>query len=365
MKKLIALALALLMVFALTACGQKAPAATEAPTAEGAEAEPAEGGVPATVAEAKALGREILVMNQHNSKESTNGQFTQCFVDYVNEHSENVFVDVYYNGELGGIQETLEGAIMGTIDIGGCSFAQLATFYPDMEVWSMPYLYTDPMDGEKLVDLEKNSLLAEMIEECNQISGMTIFGLNYSVDARQLTCNFPVYSPSDLNGQKIRCITNPVYTMCIQGMGGTPVPIDWTETIAALTTGTVVGQENPYSTLSSYQMWDCQKYVMETNHLFDFNVSYICTDTWNSLSEEDQQVLRDASAAQQAYMNEVLSTKKEEYKQELTDNGMTIITAEDGLDVEAFKAGVDALKAENYPQYAEYFSYIEDYLANY
>ena len=32
---------------------------------------------------------------------------------------------------------------------------------------------------------------------------------------------------------------------------------------------------------------------------------------------------------------------------------------------DAVKAGVDALKEKNYPQYAEYFDYIADYLANY
>ena len=61
----------------------------------------------------------------------------------------------------------------------------------------------------------------------------------------------------------------------------------------------------------------------------------------------------------------VLSEKKDFYKEELQKNGMTIITKEDGLDVDAFKAGVDALKAERYPQYAEYFAFINDYLTNY
>lgn len=377
MKKVLAILLTLAMVLALCACGgsgsttaTQAPAAeapaTEAPAAEAPATEaPAEVAAPTNVEEAKAQGRKILISNQHNSKESTNGQFTQCFVDYVNEHSDTLWIDVYYNGELGGIQETLEGAIMGTIDLGGCSTAQMATFYPDMEVWSMPYLYTDPADGAKIVDLEKNTLMAEMLETCNEVSGVTIYGLTYSVDARQLTCKFPVYSPADLKGQKIRCITNPVYTMCIQGMGGTPVPIDWTETIAALTTGTVVGQENPYATLASYQMWDCQDYVMETNHLFDLGIQYICTDTWNSLTDAEKQVLRDGTAAMQAYQDEVLTANKEEYKKTLVENGMTIITAEDGLDVDAFKAGVDALKEKNYPQYADYFAYIADYLANY
>ena len=364
MKKLFALALALAMILALGACGTEPAPETTAPETTAPETELPEG-VPANVNEAREMGRKILTMNQHNSKESLNGQFTQCFVDYVNENSDTMYIDVYYNGELGGIQETLEGPIMGTIHLGGCSLAQLATFYPDMEVWSMPYLYTDPMDGAKIADLEKNTLLADMIEECNSVAGLTVYSVQYSTDARQLTCSFEVYSPDDLAGQKIRSITNPVYTMCIEGMGATPVPIDWTETIAALTTGTVVGQENPYSTLVSYQMWDCQKYVMETNHLFDITAQYVNTATWEAMTDEERQCLHDAANAMQEFMNETFETNTEQYKQTLVDNGMTIITEADGLDLQAFKDSVDALKEERYPQYSEYFAYIDDYLANY
>ena len=219
MKKFVALLLTLIMVFALCACGNttttpedKTPAAEESAAPAG-NGDSAAASTPTTTDEAKAAGRKILVMNQHNSKESTNGQFTQYFVDYVNNNSDTLWIDVYYNGELGGIQETLEGAIMGTIDIGGCSFAQLATFYPEMEVWSMPYLYTDPYEGAKIVDLEKNTLLAEMIDKCNEVSGMTIFALNYSIDARQLTCNFPVSPPLTSRARRSAASPTP-FTPC-------------------------------------------------------------------------------------------------------------------------------------------------------
>ena len=366
MKKFLALLLALVMVFALAACGESETTPSTAPTADpSSETSDTPEGVPANATEAAAQGRKVLTLNQHNSRESSNGQFTQSFVDYVNQNSDTLYIDAYYNGEHGGIQEALENAIIGTIDIGECMFAQFATFYPDMEVWSMPYLYTDPADGAKIVDLEKNTLLADMITECEEATGVTLLGVIYTTDARQLTCNFPVYTPDDLAGATIRSMTNETYTMCIEGMGGTPVPIDWTETISALTTGTVVGQENPYATLVSYQMWDCQDYVMETNHMFDFVVNYINTSTWESLTEEEQQVLRDGCAHEQQFKVEMLEEQLAEYKQTCIDNGMTIITEEDGLDLDAFKAGVDALKEERYPQYSEYFAWIDDYIANY
>ncbi len=365
MKKTLALLLALVMVFALAACGGTTDDPQTDETTPASEPADVPEGVPANADEAKEMGRKVLILNQHNSRESSNGQFTQAFVDYVNQNSDTLYVDAYYNGELGGIQEALENAIMGTIDIGECMFAQFASFYEPMEVWSMPYLYTDPDDGAKIVDLEKNTLLADMIAECEEVTGVKMLGVIYTNDARQLTCNFPVYTPDDLAGAKIRSMTNPAYTMCIEGMGGTPVPIDWTETISALTTGTVVGEENPYATLVSYQMWDCQDYIMETNHMFDFVVNYMNMSEWESLTAEEQQLLQDACDAEQEFKIEMLTEQLAEYKATCEENGMTIITEEDGLDLDAFKAGVDALKNERYPQYSEYFAWIDDYVANY
>lgn len=304
----------------------------------------------------------VLTLAQHNSKESTNGQATQVFVDYVNEHSDTIQIEPYYNGELGGIQEAVEGVVMGTIDITHSSFAQLSSLYQDMEIFSIPYLVKNGEDNKKLMDMENNPVLSEILENFQAASGLTCFGTSASYEARQLTCNFEVKTPDDLAGHKIRSITNDVYTLAVEGLGGTPVPIDWTETPTALSTGTVEGQENPYSTLVSYQLWDCQKYVMETNHIYDSSVGIVSNSLWESLSEEDQQVLKDAQKAMADWSYNTQKDNQEEYRQTCMDNGMTIITAEDGLDIDAFKSRTDELKSKKYEKYQDYFTRLDEYL---
>lgn len=334
-KKVLALILTLGMVLTLAACGEKAVAPTE---------------------------KRVLTFANHNSKESTNGQQSMAFVDYVNENSSTIEIDPYFNGELGGIQEALEGVAMGTIDITGTMFAQLAGMYAPMEVFSMPYLVKNGEDNKKLMDRENNQVLDEMLNEFEKNSSIVVFGTSSSYDARQLTCNFEVKSPADLSGVKIRSITNDVYTMTIEGLGGTPVPIDWTETMTALTTGTVQGQENPYATLVSYQLWDSQKYIMETNHIYDSAVHIINADLWNSLTDEEKQVLKDGAVAMEEFSHNLQIDNAEEYRKTCEENGMTIITEADGLDVDAFKANTDKLKSERYPEYQEYFDRINEYL---
>lgn len=76
------------------------------------------------------------------------------------------------------------------------------------------------------MDAENNKVLSEILDAFQEASGLTCFGTSASYEARQLTCNFEVYSPDDLEGHKIRSITNDVYTLAVEGLGGTPVPID-------------------------------------------------------------------------------------------------------------------------------------------
>lgn len=344
----------------LVGCGSAA--SSSASSAASVTADSASSASEAQADSTAASGKRVLTYAQHNSKDSTNGQTTQVFADYINEHSDTMEVDVYYNGELGGIQEAVEGVAMGTIDMTASSFASLSSLYADMEVFSMPYLVKSGEDNLKLMDLENNETLKEIIGGFEQASGLKVFGVQASYEARQLTANFEVHSPDDLKGHKIRSITNDVYTMAVEGLGGTPVPIDWTETPTALSTGTVEGQENPYSTLVSCQMWDVQKYVMETNHIFDSSVSVVSQDLWDELTTDEQQVLVDANAAMQEYSYKTQKENQDAYRQECIDNGMTVVTEAEGLDIDAFKSNTDTLKSARYAKYQAYFDALDAYL---
>ena len=101
---------------------------------------------------------------------------------------------------------------------------------------------------------------------------------------------------------------------------------------------------------------------METNHIYDSAVGVINTDLWDSLSEDDQQVLRDAQKAMADWTYNSQKENQEEYRQTCIDNGMTIITEEDGLDIDAFKAKTDELKSEKYGKYQEYLDRLDEYL---
>ena len=78
---------------------------------------------------------------------------------------------------------------------------------------------------------------------------------------------------------------------------------------------------------------------METNHLPTNHGLWMNRNTYESLTPEQEAVLKAAYDAL-AYMDKYVD-KVEEYKKICEDNGMEIIDAENGLDIDGFKAAAE------------------------
>ena len=303
-----------------------------------------------------------LVLGQHQSQASMQGVVLDKMAELYNAQSETSYITVFHNSELGSINELLEAVTVGTIDINPNGFGQSSTLYAPMELFTMPYLVKSTEDAAKLMDREKNDVLDEIVGDFEKAVNVHVVIVYSRPNARNLTCNFPVYSPADLNGVKIRSITSKVYTLAVRGLGAIAVPIDWAEAPTALSTGVIEGQENPYSVLSDYQLYDVQKYVMETGHIYDTGLYMVNQDTWDSLSDTDKSLMEKVFKEVNDWETEELVKNNDVYKQNCIDHGMQVINVANGLDADAFKENTQKLLLESYPQYKEYLARINKYL---
>ena len=134
MKKLIALLLALCMVFALCACGSKAEAPAQAPAAE----------APAAEAPAAEPGIEPVTLTIY-SPGNENSVPTKTIIEYarlVSEASDGaITLDVHHSNELGNDAEAIESTRMGTIDIIFAGTSGFTAFYDPAKILDLPFLF--------------------------------------------------------------------------------------------------------------------------------------------------------------------------------------------------------------------------------
>ena len=337
------LILSLVAVFSLAGC-DKAGEAEEEVIAEEEEEE--------VVAEEEEVAEEpadvpITIKYAHmNTPESIAGKQADYFANLVMEKNSSITVEVYPSSQLGTLQELAEMLGNGSVEMSHNTMAAMGSQYSSYGVLDTPYLYKDVDHLMRVTDI--NSPLMQTLNQ-GAIAAKNIRQLyTFYFGARELTCNEAIYAPEDLADKKIRAIPFPIYMTAVEGMGAIATPIDWSEVPTALATGQADGQENPVNVIFANKLFDVQSHCMLTNHIMAAQYVGINEDVWQSLSDNQQAAISEAAAEASVYATDLTKDSETTDVQNLIDAGMTIITEADGLDVDAFRAGVMTLVEERF-----------------
>jgi len=200
-------------------------------------------------------------------------------------------------------------------------------------------------------------VLQEFNEKLIEGGDMRIIGRLFR-GARQMTANQQVLSPADLEGKPFRGVPLQLWTTMINGFGAIPTPVEVSELPTALMTGLVIGQENPLTMINANKLYEVQSHVMLTGHMQNVLPVFINEASWQEIGEEDQAAILEAL---DALADETLAMAQEAEEQlitELEGKGMTFVTTEDGLQLDAFKESVAAQVNQDFPTWKPYMDRI-------
>jgi TRAP-type transport system periplasmic protein len=132
----------------------------------------------------------------------------------------------------------------------------------------------------------------------------------------------PITRPEDLDGIKIRVIPNLVFLQTFQAFNTKPVPMPFAELYGALESKAVDGQENPFSVILSNKLYEVQKYVSATNHVYAANIVLVSKRFWDKLTPTEQKILKDAAAEARIYQRQVSRVAAQRAVGELKEKGV-------------------------------------------
>lgn len=197
------------------------------------------------------------------------------------------------NATLGNEREMAESVQIGALDVAYISSGTVGNFVPEMRVVDIPFLFRDYDHARKVMDGPVGQGLLEAFPEKGLIA--LAWGEN---GFRHLTNNAkPINQPSDLSGLKLRTMENKIHIDSFRALGALPTPMAWPEVYTALQQGTIDGQENPLAILLTAKMWQVQKYLSLTSHVYSPTLLLASPTLWESMSKEDQQALKKAGQA--------------------------------------------------------------------
>lgn len=209
---------------------------------------------------------------------------------------------------LGGEREVIEGLQLGTIEATIVSSGTLANFVPATGVFDIPFLFRDTGHARRVLD---GPIGQEMLAAFDQ-AGLVALAWGEQ-GFRHITNNRnAIADPADLAGLKIRTMENPVHIAAFETLGAAPTPMAWPEVIGALQQGTIDGQENPLSVITSAHLSEVQRHLTLSGHVYSPALMLVSKPFWDGLPPEDQDAFRKGAvagaAAMRAYVDAVEAT---------------------------------------------------------
>ena len=148
----------------------------------------------------------------------------------------------------------------------------------------------------------------------------------------------PIVTPDDLKGFKIRVPGNPLWVTLFKTLGAAPTPINFGELYAALQTHVVDGQENPLALIQSAKLYEVQKYVSLSGHIWDGHYIFANATRWNSLPQDVRTTVTAALSDAATKQRQDIQEFNEKAAKEMQAAGVTF----NKVDTKPFR---DALRA--------------------
>ena len=250
----------------------------------------------------------------------------QKFSETVSKRSNgDLKVQVFPSEQLGSEVQLLQQAKNGSVDIVVPGYSGASTLVPSLEISNAPFMFNDWDEAKYVIE---SDAYEPMFEQLKQKSNLTPLSKTWYWGWRNLTVNGKeIHNVSDMKGLKVRVPESPIWVEMIKSFGASPTPIPFSEVYLALQQGTVDGQENPIPTIYSRKFYEVQEQLIMTKHMLQSQVVLINSQRWDSLTDKEKKILKDAiqEAAQQNY--EIQTSREAGMLDDLKNSGeVNVIT---------------------------------------
>lgn len=259
------------------------------------------------------------------------------FGDLLAERSGgSIRVKIFHSGSIGNETEILQQIQMNTIQMGIITGGPFDTFDPIVRVINYPFMFRDNTQADELLD----GPLGKEILDSLATSGFK--GLCFSENGfRNLTnSKLPVKTPADLKGLKIRVMSSTLHKAIWQNLGANPTPMPW-PIYTELEQGVIDGQENPLWVMEVYKLYEIQKYLTLTRHVYSPHIDVASLAWWNGLEKKTQGMIQTAIYEAAVHQRKLNRAGNDQRLKLLENQGMLI---EQEPDINAFRQTVAGLK---------------------
>lgn len=264
----------------------------------------------ASLASGAAFAQEIVLRSADTHPD---GYPTVEAVEYMSDllmerSGGRIAIEVFHSRQLGEEKDTIEQTRFGVLDMNRINLAPLNNLIPETSVPALPYVFRSIEHMRTVMDGEIGQEILDAFEEHGLV------GLAYYDSGARSFYNSerPIETPADLEGLKIRVQQSDLFIAMINALGANATPMPFGEVYSALQTGVIDGAENNWPSYESTKHYEVAKYYSLDEHSMSPEVLVMSKQSWDALSPEDQELVRQAARDSVSHMRELWDAREAE-----------------------------------------------------
>ncbi|WP_194713979.1 TRAP transporter substrate-binding protein [Noviherbaspirillum soli] len=278
---------------------------------------------------------------------SHQGVAIDTFAKEVEKRTEGRYkIQTFYSASLGAEREATEAVQLGTQELTFTSTGPIPNFVPEVKILDVPFLFRDYAHARAVLD---GPIGQELLQKFDA-RGIKALAWGENGFRHMTNSKRPVNAPEDLKGLKMRTMENPVHVQAYKGFGIIPTPMAFSEVFTALQQGTVDGQENPLSVITSAKFDQVQKYLTLTGHVYSPCVFLMNKGAFDKLSAADKTAFLEAAKEGVKANRMRVDSDEKMAVADLRAKGMTVV---DQVDKTRFQGALTPVYADFEKQFGK------------
>lgn len=253
-------------------------------------------------------------------------QASQDFAKLVKERTNGeIEITVFPNSQIGGDESLARDLSRGSLDLAFINPGSLSGLDPLMDIHYLPYIVTSFDEADKIF-YNPEGILQKTLRETMSKHRMHTLSF-FELEFRAVTnSKHAVEKPADLQGLKLRVPGSAGIREFFIAGGAQAVAMPFPELFTALQQGTVDGQDNGASITHNSRLFEAQKFMTETNHVYAMGAIAASQRVWRRLSDEQKKILQETADEVAANEIKVNRAAHAQYMKNIAEGGVKVTT---------------------------------------
>jgi len=247
------------------------------------------------------------------------------FAELVKSKTGNrIEVQVAHSAQLGDDAAMVTAIRSGALDMTANSQGAVANAVAEYAAYGMPFMFATPAQAFKVLD----GPLGKELADKTAAKGMVVLGYWDNGIRHMTNSKRPISKVEDMKGLKMRTPPDAVLVDIMQALGADAQQIKFAELYVALQQGVVDGQENPLVNIHASKLYEVQKHLALTSHMFQMTPFLMSKRTWDRLSEADRKAVQEAALEATTMQRKLSQEADDKLLADLKAKGVQVTTVD-------------------------------------